>query len=871
MANRYPAGLVDALTGRRYDNNEGEADLARDGDGWVLTGGGEIPVLAEPASATATSHNATAFGSGQVDVDATTASATASAQNAKVGLSARAATATATARAVSGDIDPLPPSAWLKRFRSYFPGGTMLTRPGNGTVTEAGGVVTLTCGSGINCSAYANNPFAYRPLRSLSAAFDTVLRIETRLYNYTASGSQGAGLSVFQDSSNAYLIQFYAGNSYIYISRIYGGSGDNPAASVSAVSPPSTNPHTYRIYINPTARALFVQEADGTNLTINGNEIQFWYRVGDAGTWTWLYSRQLEWPVKGLSAGPFSYNGSPWPAGTALYNYFLVYQWDASKQRFVPANENVPLTSAAVDPTETMALEDAYRFIGQSGEPDFDSPDQLRGPISTNEQQSRAALEDGYRIAPQGGQPLAWMPDGLLDGGRSDSDILALEDTYACLLSLDPEFSTGTQDIDLHYHFTYNKPYIAFAYDTTGEAWANPTTSNFTGYARDGYRYTNGVKDSGPVSAPWRTEASSANRSSRPDFPNKALLVVTLRELVIFDLDTYNGNPPNLRVWMRFLLGNDASNFWALGRGVESILSVGMKNGLLAVGTQDTGWEVGGLITIDFRATTTATTFSMVRSDGQWIGNGTKTIVDRNTTSCYLSSGSYRLDSEKVFSLSMLVEGTLTHIAVGGEDMAPQVLRYSMNTIQYLCTARGDDIGDYDQLNYRHVHFDDVGWLWFSIGNRLYRNCNDWREGYILPQANDSRQGSVALGADITKIAAAGNNVYCATSKGVYCVPKGSMAAFLAYTVAGGGGGGRLNAPPAGEILPGLVPNIQALRSYTLILGTTVVTYIVVGTWIDASSYGSFSLIRTFDDVIIKSLVYPNFIEPGTYISTVVV
>jgi hypothetical protein len=295
-----------------------------------------------------------------------------------------------------------------------------------------------------------------------------------------------------------------------------------------------------------------------------------------------------------------------------------------------------------------------------------------------------------------------------------------------------------------------------------------------------------------------------------------------------------------------------------------------MKNGMLAIGTQNTGWEQGRLHTVDFRANTPATTFSLLGGDNQWVGQGTKTIVDRNTNSIWLISGSNRLTVSQLHSLSMLAEGSAMYIAVAGDDPSPNVVTFSGGSVSKVMAAQGDSIGNYDLGNYRQVYFDDVGWLWFSVGSRLYRNCNDWREGYIWPEATDLRQGSVDLGVTITKIVAAKNNVYCATSRGVFSVPKGSMVVYLCYTIAGGGGGGRLNSPPAGELLAGSVANIISLRSYTLIQSTTVIPYLVVGTYIDPAGYGSFTLIRMFDDVVIKSMVSPALIEPGTFIATVI-
>lgn len=234
-------------------------------------------------------------------------------------------------------------AGWLERLYDPCQSYVLSRRTGAGTITEADGVLTLSIGSGANCPAWGSNPFAYYRLPRCDVSFDTVLKIETRLYSYTMGVAAGAGLVVYQDASNAYLFQCYSADSKLYVSRIYGGGGSN-VANTGAVAAPGTSPHTYRIYFNPTVSPLPLQELDGLTLTVNGGETQFWYRVGDAGTWTLLHTRQMEWSINGLLTGPFSYNGSPWPATTALYNYLSIYQWDAAMQIMVPIRQPVRRT-----------------------------------------------------------------------------------------------------------------------------------------------------------------------------------------------------------------------------------------------------------------------------------------------------------------------------------------------------------------------------------------------------------------------------------------------------------------------------------------------------------------------------------------------
>ena len=364
------------------------------------------------------------------------------------------------------------------------------------------------------------------------------------------------------------------------------------------------------------------------------------------------------------------------------------------------------------NPKDTVALEDQAQLLDQSGPAAFDAPDGYGDP-KTIKPQGFVAFEDEFQVLSLGGPEDAGLPDHLGSGNPFNPKPLAFEDQVLCFLSGSPEYGTTSQDQDLHNHFTYNKPYAAFYYDCTNDPWNSPTVGGFSGYARNGYRYTGGVQDPGPISAPWRTEASGANRSSRPDFPVKSLLVITERELVIFDLDTFIGTPSTLRVWMRFLLGNDASNFYALGRGSWSLQSVAMSNGVLIVGSVTNSWEAGGLFTIDFKALG-QNVFSLIRGDGHWQAITAKTISDRNTNNLYTQTGvspSLRINPEDVWDLSHRLIGSTLYVAAAGEDVSPSVVKYTGNVGQWVYHAVGDDQGADNVGNYRHLLFDDVGWL----------------------------------------------------------------------------------------------------------------------------------------------------------------
>lgn len=760
--------------------------------------------------------------------------------------------------------------SFLQRFLSLFPGGEMQQTLGNGTITEAGGVLTVEAASGVDCDwATDVAPLAWVPVHDKISAFDTVFKLDTRLYSYSTTGgtTSRAGAVFYKDYNNGYEFGYYAGDGKIYVTRWMAGSGGKVAETGSAVTVPTTSPHTYRIYWNPTARPLFVQEeTEGLSFTITANEVQFWYRIGDAGTWTRLHSRTWEWLPQDTHYGLCAHNYAATKHGvTALFSYAGVYQWNATSQIYVPANDPVPLTDTSVDPKVVVSLEDRTETLTQSGPAGYQWSDGQGDGRYVAE--FPVALEDQAQLLPLSGQLTHSMRDALDQGYSFRSPAAVLEDRAVADLSGEPEFSTATVDSYGHAHFLYPKPYLMFVYEASGEPWDTPTLNSFTGYGRDGYKYTGGVQDAGPVSAPWRTEASGVDRSGRVDFPLKSLIVVTRLELVIFDLDNYTGAVTSMHVWMRFRLGNSSSDFYALGRGYETIRSVVMANGQLVVGTTNTGWEGGRIHSVDFKATTPATTFSLLGGWGQWIGQGTKSVVDRNTNSIWASSGSYRINPEENHSLSHLMEAPNTlYVALSGEDESPQIVKYTGGVVQSVITAVGPDIGDNNVGDYRRVLLDERGWLWFAIGSRIYRNVFDWQEGYMFPRANDTRQGTVDLGHTILHLVQMGNDLYAGTEVGVFRVNKGTLSYYLAYTAAGGGGGGRLNAPPAGELIPGGSLYVQSLKGQQFLFFGVVVKYLSIGTYFDQEHVGAACTIRLFDDEVVETLEFPALIEPGVFV-----
>ena len=112
---------------------------------------------------------------------------------------------------------------------------------------------------------------------------------------------------------------------------------------------------------------------------------------------------------------------------------------------------------------------------------------------------------------------------------------------------------------------------VAFVYDTSkdsdGGAWRKKT------------QHTS-----------WYQEGTNLYRGSRKEFPSIA--VITSSQAYV---DIYDGDDPNLSIWMRFEVGIDR----VIGCNDDFPSAITMKNGMLVVGEHRTG-GYGGVNIIDF-------------------------------------------------------------------------------------------------------------------------------------------------------------------------------------------------------------------------------------------------------------------------------
>lgn len=201
--------------------------------------------------------------------------------------------------------------------------------------------------------------------------------------------------------------------------------------------------------------------------------------------------------------------------------------------------------------------------------------------------------------------------------GEYEGGVEPVEEDLGALLSPESVDSLGTPRI-------LNKIVVALNYaEVSASTFANPD-SEYTGYAADGYWYTNGVRDAThvPYRATWATEGESASedRGNLDRFPSRLLVLGTRAEVVLLHADT-------LDVWMRFRVGVTAppARGGFLGGPTTQIRKVRLVNGLLFVATNT------GLRIADFRNDLgyhyTSTDYALSRTTPTTLDGG---LVNRN-------------------------------------------------------------------------------------------------------------------------------------------------------------------------------------------------------------------------------------------------
>lgn len=490
---------------------------------------------------------------------------------------------------------------------------------------------------------------------------------------------------------------------------------------------------------------------------------------------------------------------------------------------------------------------------------------------------------------------LSYETDTQVDIGKRDEQtanfgsINVWEDDLRYALARAASVGPNTLDANGHPHFSATNRIMwdGFLYDTTGEPWANPTAGNFTGYAKDGYRYTNGVKDSPDDLAPWATETEGTHRGPRQSFPDRAWISTSIGydssdhcELVIFDLDQYDGTADSLHVWMRFI--SNSSRYF-LQTAYNGYRHSDMKNGVLVTASLE-GTAVGSVDITDFKLDGTQNAFHHFRTDGHWNLLAGKDITDRNSASWWNALSTPVTFSENYYRVQV-TKGNYDNeywvLACGEDPQDPITLHMQNGVAQSITQLYGLNVGEANLYDYwyRNVYLDDNDMLWWTQNTYLYMGVDYYKDNALIAEweyrySTQSRQQPyVNLGTQIYWITGVRGFLYAATAEGIYKIDKNTLDFWLCYTVSGGGGGGRLNNPPDGEILPGAVK-----RPYKIIGFDIYETgFLTVGTFaygLDSPDLeargGSACVIRTYDDKVVASWQYGqtsnDLTEDGAYI-----
>lgn len=747
---------------------------------------------------------------------------------------------------------------------------------GNGTITETGGQLVVTAPTGVNCDWYTfgrNGKIAYTPLNY--TAKDRIVTITTEVGAFSnANPSYGHSLwGLYQDDYNHYWIYSHDGINW-HAHKVVGNSWTYIAAY-------SGNPVTLPIKLR------FVWDRIDNSIK---------WQIDSGSGFVTIATQTL-----GITPSRVFFackNWSSLPQIQVKYNYVLATaeQFDLSLAERVAGvldagqvkHAGGPPAHSLVDVgTGQLVPGPIAQSVGSVGPFDVGSvQDRVTATITNLVEQN--VLKN--RVDQVGLKDVGTAQDlrPYISGSSSPNTYwkpkqqTAPEDAVIARLGSVVQFNpyTPTYDNEGHQHLLDYRVYILTVGNTNSEPWAQPTANNFSGFGRDGKKYTNGVLDPGPVWASWATETAGVNRSSRTRFPSFYAIAVSLSELIIYDLDNF---PTTLDVWMRFRLANDGTNFLALGRGYGSLQDVEMKNGVLYVIAKYTGWEPGRLHIIDFKLDGQQDSWQLVGSDGHWRLNPGRNLTYRNTTpNQWVSTGSaIRLSSDNNYSLAVSADESdplwqRVWVVVGGDDNF-SVIEILNNIPQFDYSMVPTPAGNLGNVRSVAIGHDGVLWLMhYDSTNDLtyvWRNGFDYRGGVITHpwagrdgiETDGGRKGRWlgfimrgALGRG-SSLASARNYLYIGTDKGVYQVHKVSLVRTLAFTIAGGGGGGPFNSPPAGEVLVGGQAGVKRLR----IQNAQKASYLSVAS--AGSMDGGVTVVRLYDGWMVHSRVYSSLNEDAAY------
>lgn len=739
---------------------------------------------------------------------------------------------------------------------------------GNGTVSESAGQQIYQA-SGGSTDWYTSGRSGKLPYLSFTPPNYGTLYFEVEIGDVVESGNAHHILALYQNDSN-FLWIYHEPTLGIHTYNVVGNSWSYQHAY--AGNPLPSFPIRVRFKWNVDTGLL---------------ERQVW----DNNQWNTITSQTIQ-----ISPTKLVHYGKTWSGGsiTTKHNYAYIY-WEPS--------------SELEKEGDTAGWEDEYVLPTAQGPDKWQSPDGftqgvgqklLAGPVDepiwnpgTKGPYEYAGWEDGPLDFREPGGPPKWQhPELLQTGGQVGAgqripgvvdhpailrtpdqqgprDTGGWEDDYYIYVSSEPEIRPDTFDVEGHPQLTTEVFWGARYYDSTkdDDYWDRPTQAAFTGYAKDGKHYTGGVQDAGPVWAPWAIEGISDHRSLRADFPDKVLLVWGMRDLVIFDLDSFDGTPNTLKVWMRFLNPQSTSgDYYALGRGDWHIRDAVMANGVLVVVTQYRGSTNGGMFLIDFKQTGPQW-IALLRADGLWEGNAGTDVTTRNGPSQFSQvNSSVQVDSEFVYRVDAWAPSADgLYVACVGEDYEDPSIRYfAGNVLQWTGRNYGNDRGEVNLEDYwyKSVLFDEDKWLWYSVDNKLYRNVRRYQSRWTDTSDDNPLIRRVVLPETIRWLATARDYIYAVTEGGIWQIHRGTLEFFLAYSVESSPtGGGQFNNPPDGALIKGGRTGTLVYKVY----GVSLSLSSYLGVSVTYAEGGGATIIRLFDDLVLDSFVAPALAEDGCY------
>src|SRR3989339_1090650 len=235
---------------------------------------------------------------------------------------------------------------FIELYRDDFSDGTvgLHQAPGNGSISEVGGGLTVSLSEGVNGSWWNTDYLA--PVASIENIGELYTSnwperrrssrlhmIETRVVNFIRYNVYCyAGLCLWAGRGNYINVGWYPNDSKVYVQKNV-GSANSATLSPSPGGPvgdPSIIAHKYAIIWNPTPYAL---ANTYFSVYLDQNRAALYYSVDDGITWQWTgVAYTFEFDIGNIRGGVFVRNwdgGSGFPSTSVTFDYLSFKLVDA--------------------------------------------------------------------------------------------------------------------------------------------------------------------------------------------------------------------------------------------------------------------------------------------------------------------------------------------------------------------------------------------------------------------------------------------------------------------------------------------------------------------------------------------------------------